>query len=254
MANDEVIPYKNISELKQELEGMNEKKVSVKDLHGVVQNLSKTIYDMLEVFAAASYQMKIEEKEQEAALKKHDLMLQKLDKVIEQNKTIAESMVAIVKMVKKSRVKDYADKTTAKEESPALEEEEPQEDFSIDQKQEEEQQNPFASQQQNQNPFAPQQGQSPFASTQANQNPFGAPQQGQNPFGQQQQFEPEQFMEEEHPPSGQRSSMPQPIPSMPSDFGMDMPESPPEMNPHDIPLPEEKPQEKKKGLFGRFKK
>lgn len=93
--------YKDISDIKKGLEGMGGKKdISNKELHDTVQKLNATINDMLEVFGAAAEQMKLEEQGHEANSKKHEMIISKLDKIIDQNRTIAEGMVAIVDMVK----------------------------------------------------------------------------------------------------------------------------------------------------------
>ena len=97
--------YKDISDLKNELEGMKGRKdVSSKEVYDAVQRLTQTISDMLEVFGAAAEQMKLEEQGYEASAKKHEMIISKLDKIIDQNKTIAEGMVAIVDMVKEKLV------------------------------------------------------------------------------------------------------------------------------------------------------
>lgn len=104
MAEEEFV-YKDISDLKREVEGMKGRKdISAKELHDAVQNLTQTIVDMLEVFGAAAEQLKLEEQEYEQESKKHEVILAKLDKIIDQNKTIAEGMVAIVEMVKEKIV------------------------------------------------------------------------------------------------------------------------------------------------------
>src|SRR3989338_3895365 len=100
MAEEEFIPYKDISELNKELQGMGRKDISNKELHEAVQRLTQTISGMLEVFGAAAEQMKLEEREYEMEARKHEMIASKLDKVIEQNRTIAEAMVGIVDMVK----------------------------------------------------------------------------------------------------------------------------------------------------------
>lgn len=93
--------YKDISDIKKGLEGMKGKKdISNKELYDTVQKLNATISDMLEVFGAAAEQMKLEEQGYEANAKKHEMIISKLDKIIDQNRTIAEGMVAIVDMVK----------------------------------------------------------------------------------------------------------------------------------------------------------
>lgn len=97
--------YKDISDLKNELEGMKGRKdVSSKEVYDAMQRLTQTISDMLEVFGAAAEQMKLEEQGYEASAKKHEMIISKLDKIIDQNKTIAEGMVAIVDMVKEKLV------------------------------------------------------------------------------------------------------------------------------------------------------
>ena len=119
--DDELIPYKDISELKKELEGMQDKKdVSTKELYDAVHKLSNAMSDMLEVFGAAAGQLKLEEKGYEAETKKHEIIISKLDKLIDQNKTIAEGMVAIVEMVKEKF-------PSQEKEEPMFRQQEPQE-------------------------------------------------------------------------------------------------------------------------------
>ncbi len=91
-----LVPYKDISELKKELEGLKDKKdVSNTDLYEAVQKLSKVIEGMLEVFGAAAEQLKLEEKDYDPCIKKHDEIISKLDIISEQNKSIAEVIVSI---------------------------------------------------------------------------------------------------------------------------------------------------------------
>ena len=97
----DLVSYKDVSELRKELEGIKDRRdVPTKDLHEAVHKLTTVMSDMLELFAAAAEQMKLEEKEYETEAKKHEMIVSKLDKLIDQNKTIAEGMVAIVDMVK----------------------------------------------------------------------------------------------------------------------------------------------------------
>jgi hypothetical protein len=102
MAEDhEFVQYQDISDLKRELEGIQEKKeVSAKDLHEAVRKLTETMGNMLGVFAASAEQLKLEEKEYQSENREHEAIISKLDKIIDQNKTIAEGMVAIVELVK----------------------------------------------------------------------------------------------------------------------------------------------------------
>lgn len=101
MEEDGFVPYKDISELKKEFDEMKGRKdIPAKELYDAIQKLAQTMADMLEVFGAAAEQMKLEEREYEAEARKHEMIISKLDKLIDQNKTIAEGMIAIVDMVK----------------------------------------------------------------------------------------------------------------------------------------------------------
>jgi len=105
MAEEDIIQYKDISDLKKELDVMKARKdVPAKDVYDAVQQLARTVNSVLEIFSAATEQMRLEEKEYESDTRKHDIIVQKLDKLIDQNKTIAEGMVAIVEMVKEKIV------------------------------------------------------------------------------------------------------------------------------------------------------
>ncbi len=102
---EDVIQYKDISDLKKELDVMKARKdVPAKDVYAAVQQLSQTVNNVLEIFSAATEQLKLEEKEYESDTRKHEMIIQKLDKLMDQNKTIAEGMVAVVEMVKEQIV------------------------------------------------------------------------------------------------------------------------------------------------------
>lgn len=99
--NYEAFEYKDISELKKELEGIRGKKdVSNKELYEAVQKLAQVMGSIVEVFGAAAEQMNLEEKELESSAKKHEMIMAKLDKVISQNKTIAEGMLSVADIVR----------------------------------------------------------------------------------------------------------------------------------------------------------
>ena len=52
MADEDLISYKDISELKKELDGIREKKdISARDLHDAMHKLADTMASMLEVLA-----------------------------------------------------------------------------------------------------------------------------------------------------------------------------------------------------------
>src|SRR3989338_5887947 len=119
--DDGFVSYKNISDLKKELETIQDRKdVSPKELYEAVHRLADTVSGMLEVFGAASEQMKLEDKGYEAESKKHETIINKLDKLIDQNKTIAEGMVAIVELVKEKMGPMEREETAVKEDAAPL--------------------------------------------------------------------------------------------------------------------------------------
>lgn len=87
--------YKDISEVADEVKLA--RKVSLQEMHNAIVNLTKLLNDMLVMFKTASEQMKLEEKEKEQV---HNKIMEKLDRLLDENKTIAESLVAIAGMVK----------------------------------------------------------------------------------------------------------------------------------------------------------
>lgn len=97
----EAFEYKDISELKKELEGIRgRKEVSNKELYEAVQKLAQVMGSIVEVFGAAAEQMNLEEKELESSAKRHDTIMAKLDKLISQNKTIAEGVLSVADIVR----------------------------------------------------------------------------------------------------------------------------------------------------------
>ena len=101
MAEESEVQYKDISELRKDLNTMKTRReMPATELYQTVQSMAKTMSDMLEIFVAAAEQMKQEEKWDASEAKKHELILSKLDKIANQNKTIAEGMVSLVEMVK----------------------------------------------------------------------------------------------------------------------------------------------------------
>ena len=224
MADEESdLQYKDISELKKELEMMKGRKdISVKELYQTVQKLAQTMSDMLEVFGAAAEQMKQEEKEYGAETKKHEIIIAKLDKVIEQNKRIAEGMVSVVEMVKEKLV------------MPAKEREEPM--FK-----------PMPE---------PRQFMKPMQDWQPRQERRMQPMPQMSQPMQQPSFNPASFTPPLSPPSFAQVTN---TPAMPqiSQPDFDMPSLQPAPEP-DLDFPEEpsllEEEPKKKGIFGMFKK
>ena len=177
-----------------------------------MHRLADAVGGMLEVFAAASEQLKLEDQGYEAEAKRHDTIISKLDKAIDQNRTIAEGMVAIVELVK--------EKFGSEKEEVS-----------------------FASKEEKENVFKAKPEQKPFAKM---------------------DWKPDVQIQRPQP-LPQSSMMPSmtstvPLISQPqNDFGMRLPPMQPTPGP-DLDFPEEPfpldedNAQKKKGLFGMFKK
>ncbi len=218
----EIMPYKEIVALKKEVEALKSRSgASSQDLLNSMDTLTKTMNSMLQLFKSAAEEMKSEDREKQDFTEKAGPMLERLDALEEQNKTIAEGMVAIADMVKEM-----------KGEKPSLFKPRPQKQESRRPKE----------------PILPEYHPPRPAPIQPRaQNPFGGPMPPPraapefSPFGPMPEEPPElPSFEEQLPPPGPMP--PGPMPAGP--IGPLLPEEP--------PLFEEKP--KKKGLFGRFKK
>jgi len=95
MAKDEpydLMPHKDIVELKKQLQKLRSEKFSSNELTNSMDALTKSMDSMLKLFKEASEELKTEERE--------DTVNKKLNEIMEQNKVIADGMVAISDMVK----------------------------------------------------------------------------------------------------------------------------------------------------------
>jgi uncharacterized phage infection (PIP) family protein YhgE len=100
--NYELISRKNISKIRKDLEelrGTNPAGAGISDLKDSIEKLSYNLENMLSVFEAASEEMKLEDRETEAIAKRIDPLLEKLDMIIDQNKKIAQGIVAVADIV-----------------------------------------------------------------------------------------------------------------------------------------------------------
>ncbi len=243
MAGDayDTFEYKDISELKRELESIKGRKdVSNKELYEAVQRLAQVMGGIVEVFGTAAEQMNLEEREFESSAKKHEMILTKLDKLISQNKTIAEGVVTVIGIAKEN----IAAAPKEKEDSSMFRQKEDESEL-----------------------FKPKIEPKPFAEPSFFVKP-PAPQQDWQPASSQTMPKIERFMPRMQQPTMAPPMMP-PMQHMapasaaatPSDFelGMQMPPMEPEPVPDleldfgkDLAPLDEEP--KKKGLFGMFKK
>jgi hypothetical protein len=103
MADDtsDVQPYYEVSELKRQMKKLQERdSVNPDQLLTSMNNVTKGIDSMLQLFKIAVDEMKLEEQEEKTFNTQIQPIVEKLDEIIEQNKIIAEGMVAISDLIK----------------------------------------------------------------------------------------------------------------------------------------------------------
>ena len=130
----EIMPYKEIVELKKQIAELQKKTgdTSSQELLGSMAALTKSMNNMLQLFSSAADEMKLEEKTESELSQKIAPLIEKVDRLDEQNRTIAEGLVAVADMVKEMKKEGREDKpkfsrpkpTPPKPQSP-FEEEEP---------------------------------------------------------------------------------------------------------------------------------
>lgn len=97
----EIMPYKEIVNLKKQIDELKAKasEPSSREMLNSISSLAKNIDNMLQLFKAAAEDMKAEEGHADIGETIAPLK-DKIDMIVEQNKTIAEGMVAVADMVK----------------------------------------------------------------------------------------------------------------------------------------------------------
>ena len=105
MADDDydLLPHRQINELKGLVQDLKSKvgRASPKDLIDAMDSLTKSIDSLMNLFKQAADEMRYEEKEEIlSGGSEHKAINDKLDKIIEQNKIIANGMVAVSNMVR----------------------------------------------------------------------------------------------------------------------------------------------------------
>lgn len=102
----EILPYREVASLKKDIADLKQRlgDNSSSQLGDSIANLSRTMENMLNLFQAASEDMKIEETGERGTSSDSSPMLaeisSKLDELIDQNKAIAEGIVAVADMIK----------------------------------------------------------------------------------------------------------------------------------------------------------
>lgn len=93
----EILPSKDIEDLKKQLEAYRSGPSG--SARASVDTLNDSIIKLINIFREASESMKFEEEEQDLIEKEIAPMADKVDKVLDQNKKIAEGIVALADMI-----------------------------------------------------------------------------------------------------------------------------------------------------------
>ena len=97
----ELLPHKDIIELKKELEKL--KKGPTPESRDQMEKLTDSINNLLNLFKEASSQMHLEEQEGNLVSEKLGPIEEKLDQILDQNQKIAEGIVALADLIKEMK-------------------------------------------------------------------------------------------------------------------------------------------------------
>jgi hypothetical protein len=107
-ADYDLVPHKKVLELQRQVEEIKRNPMgetsSGKEMIEGMQDLSKGVNSMVNLFKGAAEELKLEQQESEALKGQIKPLLDKLDTIIEQNKKIAKGIVAVADMIKEGEV------------------------------------------------------------------------------------------------------------------------------------------------------
>lgn len=96
----EILSRRDIRKIRDELKALKEGKgTNVTELHDRLEELSERIDAMIEIFESAAAELREEDKEAEIISKKIDPIFERLDSIDEQNKKIAQGLMAVNNIV-----------------------------------------------------------------------------------------------------------------------------------------------------------
>lgn len=116
----EIMPYREIVELRKQIADLQRRTgdASSKELLQSMAALTKSMDNMLQLFSSAAEEMKLEEKTEGELSQKVTPLIEKVNRLEEQNKTIAEGLVAIASMVKDIRKGRFKEREEAPRPAP----------------------------------------------------------------------------------------------------------------------------------------
>ncbi|MFH1850194.1 MAG: hypothetical protein ABH879_08520 [archaeon] len=102
----ELTPHKQLEQLKKEVEELRKnpfgKNSGSHDMLSAVEKLTRSIDQMNGIFKGAVHELKEGSREEKA--EKRDPLSKKLDKLIDQNKKIAEGIISVAKMLSEGKI------------------------------------------------------------------------------------------------------------------------------------------------------
>ena len=100
----EIVPHREIADLKKQIKELKSKgsDSDSKPLLSSLNKLTVEINSMMGLFKSAAEDMQLEEKDEHFVAKKIEPLIDRLDEIVEQNKTIAEGIVVIADTIKEN--------------------------------------------------------------------------------------------------------------------------------------------------------
>ena len=98
-----IVPEKEVLQMKRDLESLKRNPLSGidsgSDLITSMNNLTKAINSLIELFQKAAEEIRLEDRSSEAIVKKVEPLFEKIDMLVDQNKKIAKGIVAVADML-----------------------------------------------------------------------------------------------------------------------------------------------------------
>jgi len=108
-----IVPEKEVRELKDRIESIRKNPLGPyggQDLIESVNNLTRAINSLMTLFETAAEELKLEERESETIVRKIDPLLARIESISEQNRKIAQGVVAVADMLESAKMENKMDR------------------------------------------------------------------------------------------------------------------------------------------------